>query len=141
MVVSDRPRHAIQRPTLDKHSAYPYLLPDWRSFIRARINVDLNKPLVDGMWVPWLNGGKSWVNVKYERLQNFCYNCGVGHDQKNCSEEKAMSMVREGKERYRPWLGTTTCIRLCWWMKVLNGRMWMRRNQAGGKMGKGTMEL
>ena len=57
------------------------------------MEVDLLKPLKAGFWLKRPSGlGKIWANVRYEKLQNICYHCGiVGHDFKNCIQEKRMS--------------------------------------------------
>lgn len=62
-------------------------------FFRVRVSIDLINPLVDGIWILHLNGSKIWVNIKYEKLQSFCYNCGIG---------RMMSTVEEGNEKYGP---------------------------------------
>lgn len=76
-----------------------------RSFLRARVIVDIRKPLVTGMWCPRPGRDPIWVKAKYERLQNFCYRCGrIGHDQKRCTEE---TQEEEAAERiYGDWLST-----------------------------------
>ncbi|KAM1127252.1 uncharacterized protein LOC126626742 [Malus sylvestris] len=57
-----------------------------RGFLRIRIMVDTTKPLVTGCWVTRVGNKESWVEFQYERLQNFCYNCGIiGHPSIECS--------------------------------------------------------
>ncbi|KAI9117874.1 hypothetical protein K1719_011016 [Acacia pycnantha] len=79
-----------------------------RSFIRARVLVDLSESLSSGFWVPRVNRDAAWVSVKYERLQYFCFSCGrVDHEGKGCS----VSLARkegEGKENlFGSWFGTS----------------------------------
>ncbi|KAI9112390.1 hypothetical protein K1719_016587 [Acacia pycnantha] len=79
-----------------------------RSFIRARVLVDLSESLSSGFWVPRVKRDAAWVSVKYERLQYFCFSCGrVGHEGKGCS----VSLARkegEGKENlFGSWFGTS----------------------------------
>lgn len=58
-----------------------------RCFMRARVNFNTLRPLPTGCWVPRKHGPKSWVMFLYEKLQGFCYTCGViGHEQKDCRE-------------------------------------------------------
>ncbi|OMO81733.1 hypothetical protein CCACVL1_12255 [Corchorus capsularis] len=57
-----------------------------RSFLRIRIEIDVDNHLVCGFWVPRKNLDKVWANIKYERLADFCYGCGkIGHVVKHCS--------------------------------------------------------
>ncbi|KAI9110075.1 hypothetical protein K1719_019116 [Acacia pycnantha] len=46
------------------------------NFLWARVVLDLRKPLAYGFWLPRPDGRKIWIPIKYEKLQNFCYNCG-----------------------------------------------------------------
>ncbi|PQP93948.1 uncharacterized protein Pyn_30341 [Prunus yedoensis var. nudiflora] len=51
-----------------------------RSFLRMRIEIDTTKPLQLGFWLPRGNGGRSWINLRYEGLRRFCFRCGrLGH--------------------------------------------------------------
>ena len=60
-----------------------------RSCLRMRITIDITQPLTIGFWVPMKEKGNVWVLVKYEKLQDYCYTCGIiGHDQKMCRKEK-----------------------------------------------------
>ena len=77
-----------------------------RSFLRMRIMIDIQKPLTTGFWVPRRNKGNVWVWLRYERLQNYCYNCGkIGHESKNCKESTSMSLWNPKQPRYGPGLG------------------------------------
>ncbi|KAL5831077.1 hypothetical protein ACOSQ4_016431 [Xanthoceras sorbifolium] len=50
------------------------------SFIRARVLVDVSKPLIRGLRVKLKDDSCCSVVVCYERLPNFCYFCGrIGH--------------------------------------------------------------
>lgn len=77
-----------------------------RHFIRARVEIDIQHPLSTGCWVPRRNMSRIWVCIKYERLQDLCFKCGViGHEQKNCLKEKVMSSLRSDVQRYGPRVG------------------------------------
>lgn len=78
----------------------------FRPFIRARVEFDLRTPLSTGCWIPRKNMSRIWAFIKYERLQDLCYNCGIiGHEQKNCKKEKAMSLLCEKAQRYSARVG------------------------------------
>lgn len=63
-----------------------------RPFIRAIVIVNVFEPLFSGCWIPRRNLSNLWVEVKYEKLNDMCFNCGViGDEQKTCKEEKVMS--------------------------------------------------
>lgn len=72
-----------------------------RHFVRASIRINVLIPLSTGCWIPRKDLPKVWVNIKYEKLQDMCFKCGViGHDQRGCKEEKEMSSVRRDIPRY-----------------------------------------
>ncbi|KAI9110573.1 hypothetical protein K1719_018439 [Acacia pycnantha] len=55
------------------------------TFIRARVLINILEPLTSGFWVPRPQHDSIWVTVHYERLQNYCYDCGrIGHDTRTC---------------------------------------------------------
>lgn len=77
-----------------------------RPFIRARIEIDIQKPLSTGCWIPRKNLANLWVYIKYERLQDLCYCCGViGHEQKGCLKERVMSARGSNIHRYGARVG------------------------------------
>lgn len=54
-----------------------------RNFIRARVEINILQPLSTGCWVPRKDLPRTRVLIKYERLQDLCFNCGViGHEQR-----------------------------------------------------------
>ncbi|KAK4264190.1 hypothetical protein QN277_025399 [Acacia crassicarpa] len=79
-----------------------------RNFLCARVLLDLRKPLAYGFWLPRPDGRKIWIAIRYEKLQTFCYNCGlVGHDNRNCKSIKLMSASSPSEPRYGAWITTT----------------------------------
>lgn len=77
-----------------------------RDFLRARVLVDIMKPLLCGLWIPRPSMEKVWISCKYEKLQIFCYKCGcVDHDFRVCKKRRAMLNDESGSPRYGSWLG------------------------------------
>ncbi|OMO73151.1 Zinc knuckle CX2CX4HX4C [Corchorus olitorius] len=58
-----------------------------RSFLRVRVENQAKDPLMLGCWVNRAEGNRAWVEFKYEKLSDFCFNCGrLGHGSKFCKE-------------------------------------------------------
>ncbi|KAH7842462.1 hypothetical protein Vadar_005596 [Vaccinium darrowii] len=58
-----------------------------RSFLRVRVEINLSQPLPKGFWLKkkHADGKDLWISYKYERLSDFCYDCGrIGHENKSC---------------------------------------------------------
>ncbi|XP_031260445.1 uncharacterized protein LOC116118597 [Pistacia vera] len=73
----------------------------WRSFLRVKVEVELTKPLVRGRLLR-IGEQKYWIAFKYERLQNFCFKCGVlKHKNRGCS---SIRQTEESSNQFEPWL-------------------------------------
>ncbi|KAI8003954.1 hypothetical protein LOK49_LG08G02622 [Camellia lanceoleosa] len=65
-------------------------LPLFRSFLIIRVKVNVTLPLLRRFKLQRQIKGLTeikeiWVSFKYERLADFCYNCGrIGHDKDSC---------------------------------------------------------
>ena len=78
-----------------------------RSFIRVRCLINLDNPLESGFWAPREEKEPTWVSLKYERLQNFCYHCGrIGHDEKVCKNKIHDEQASEKDEEFGHWIRT-----------------------------------
>ncbi|KAB2620501.1 hypothetical protein D8674_040344 [Pyrus ussuriensis x Pyrus communis] len=70
------------------------------STMEQGINKDTLKPLTTGCWLPRDNNNETWIEFRYERLQDFCYRCGrIGHTNIECS----FAAVKGGMVGYGEW--------------------------------------
>ena len=78
----------------------------WGKYLRVRIRFDATKKLVRGKRVTIEGGESRWVFFKYERLPNFCYQCGrLDHGMKECKEIAGTENRAGGEEmQYGAWL-------------------------------------
>lgn len=77
-----------------------------RAFLRVRVAINTEEPLVVGFWLPRNPLPRIWIHTRYEKLKDLCYNCGrLGHDQKTCKYRKVMDVVDPIKPMYGPWMG------------------------------------
>jgi hypothetical protein len=66
----------------------------WGRCLRIRLNLDITKPLDRGRALS-LNGKSVRVNLKYEKLPQFCYTCGrILHMGQKCTGRKVF-LLRE----------------------------------------------
>jgi hypothetical protein len=56
-----------------------------RRFIRIRVDVNITKPLLPGFFLPRPGLNDLWINLKYEKLPDTCFNYGLlDHDGRTC---------------------------------------------------------
>ncbi|KAK9997641.1 hypothetical protein SO802_022327 [Lithocarpus litseifolius] len=61
---------------------------NWRKFTRIKVDIDIEQPLLPGIFLPRPKLDDLWVSLKYEKLSIICYTCGlIGHDEKDCNNE------------------------------------------------------
>ncbi|XP_016206210.1 uncharacterized protein LOC107646544 [Arachis ipaensis] len=78
-----------------------------RPFLRVRVEIDIQLPLKTEFWFKKFDGSHAWASLKYEKLYDYCYKCGmIGHDKRTCVEEMAMSIVNPNMPKYGPELTT-----------------------------------
>lgn len=71
--------------------------------LKVLVEANISQPLLRGSMVK-LDGIVSWVNFRYERCPDFCYNCGiVGHGEKNCTD-KLKDIMDRSRNQYGMWL-------------------------------------
>jgi hypothetical protein len=57
----------------------------FRSYLRILVSLDVSKPLKSGFSMSREDGSSTWVNLRYERLDIYCSDCGlIGHHQAVC---------------------------------------------------------
>lgn len=75
----------------------------WDTFARAKIIMNITKPLKRIQRIRSSTGKVIQVEVKYERLPMFCYVCGlIGHIERDCSE--AVETERGEVKQWGAWL-------------------------------------
>ncbi|KAH7524654.1 hypothetical protein FEM48_Zijuj06G0142500 [Ziziphus jujuba var. spinosa] len=53
-------------------------------YMRIQVELDIRKPIPAGFFQRMVNG-TVWIQFAYERMVDFCYNCGIiGHDKTSC---------------------------------------------------------
>ncbi|KAM2053295.1 hypothetical protein ACFX1T_002951 [Malus domestica] len=74
-----------------------------RGFLRVRVDINTRNPLATGCWLPRPNNKETWIEFRYERLQNFYYRCGrIRHVNTECS----FGYNRGGATGYEEWTQT-----------------------------------
>ncbi|KAF5458477.1 hypothetical protein F2P56_022503 [Juglans regia] len=74
----------------------------WGSTLRARVEVDISKPLIRGRFIE-LEGMQLWLPFKYERLPAFCFECGTIKHSRLCPGASRM-VNKDAGHQYGPWL-------------------------------------
>ncbi|XP_070666465.1 uncharacterized protein [Malus domestica] len=74
-----------------------------RGFLRVKVMVNSHNPLIAGCWLPRGKNEDTWIEFRYERLQDFCYRCGrIGHANTECAFEP----TKGGAAGYGEWTRT-----------------------------------
>ncbi|KAM2670764.1 hypothetical protein FF1_006506 [Malus domestica] len=72
-----------------------------RGFLRVRVLVNSENPFVLGCWLKMEVNRETWVEFRYERLQDFCYPCErIDHVNTECSYAANLGRA----EGYGDWL-------------------------------------
>ena len=60
---------------------------DQARFLRIRVEIPLDKPLLRGSQIMNPKGDVVWVAFRYERMVSFCFKYGrIGHDARHCEK-------------------------------------------------------
>lgn len=72
-------------------------------FLRTRVKIDISKPLRRGMKIRSSEGKYLWYPIRYEKLLDFCYDCGmIGHSSRACDNRSTVH-----QNQYDDWLHAT----------------------------------
>lgn len=69
-----------------------------KEFIRARVQVELNKPLVPGYFYEYSQDHFKWIDFRYEGIFIYCKKCGMaGHKASACPYSIEEAQMRFGR--------------------------------------------
>lgn len=80
---------------------------NYSAFLRVRVNFLVDAPFPTGFHQKRGNGKTYWIMLKYEKLSDICYTCGImGHISKSCSVKDQLSLDTPSSSagKYGPWL-------------------------------------
>lgn len=80
----------------------------------SRVNFLVDAPFPTGFHQKRDNGKTYWIMLKYEKLSDICYTCGImGHISKSCSVKDQLSLDTPSSSagKYGPWLRATAIPR------------------------------
>lgn len=75
--------------------------------LRVRVRINIRLPLKRGVKIAFeTNPQPVWIPVTYERLPDFCFECGcIGHGFKDCEKYASLPLEsRQGRRPYGAWL-------------------------------------
>lgn len=73
-----------------------------RDYLRVKVEVDTNCPLLAEIWYTRKNGEKGRDEIMYERLPDLCFGCGkIGNSERVCKSEIVLAETREGRANVR----------------------------------------
>lgn len=72
-----------------------------KRFFRIKVKLNVCNPLKHGFFLPSPNLSDVFISFRYEKLSDFCYNCGrIGHTFSMCPHETML----EGDHQFGSWL-------------------------------------
>jgi hypothetical protein len=82
-----------------------YEYPGKKIIIKIKVAINVHKPIQSGIHVGNPTDGTCWVDFRYEKLPQFCFNCGlIGHAANLCRNQ-ALNM--ETLAPLGPWIRST----------------------------------
>nr|POE57495.1 uncharacterized protein CFP56_06561 [Quercus suber]POF24121.1 uncharacterized protein CFP56_77266 [Quercus suber] len=79
----------------------------WKKFVRICVDIRLGKPLFLGLFLPHPNNTDCWIGLKYEKLIDVCYKCGVVGDEERSCTGTLYQICNPNGARFKaaePWL-------------------------------------
>ncbi|KAK5819926.1 hypothetical protein PVK06_024960 [Gossypium arboreum] len=77
----------------------------WTEFMRIKVKIDVLNPLRKVVRMIDKAGQEKIGLIKYERLPEFCYACGViGHTMKTCTNQKEGAGLNDSNLQYGSWM-------------------------------------
>lgn len=77
----------------------------WRRFIRIQVDIDTLRPLIQTVPFPCQGRKDLIIEIRYERLSEFCYKCGLlGHKFQSCSANFGEIALDFSTISFGPWL-------------------------------------
>ncbi|KAF2305927.1 hypothetical protein GH714_008918 [Hevea brasiliensis] len=77
-------------------------------FLRIRAEIHLDLPIKSGFYNSKADDTIEWIRLKYEKLPNVCYSCGlIGHIGRDCKNIEACvekEQPKTMKSMFGPWL-------------------------------------
>ncbi|KAL3614937.1 hypothetical protein CASFOL_040598 [Castilleja foliolosa] len=77
----------------------------WKRSLRLQVELDTNRKLQSSMVISVNGKSKLMIEIRYERLTDFCYSCGlIGHKIAQCDSANSASPEKSTSVRFGPWL-------------------------------------
>jgi hypothetical protein len=82
-----------------------YEYPGKKLIIKIKVAIDTKNPITSGIHIGNPKDGTSWIDFRFEKLPQFCFNCGmIGYDDKLCRNQ---AMELGTLAPLGPWIRST----------------------------------